>query len=260
MLNHNQAPELFPTNEYSQVRRMIAVMSGKGGVGKSSITALLASELARRGNKVGVLDADITGPSIPKLFGISGSPEASSMGLQPIESAAGVKVMSINLLLGSEDTPVIWRAPLLNNAINQFWSFTAWGELDFLLVDLPPGTGDVPLTVLQSLPLDGVVMVMTPQDLAVMIVKKAVHMAEKMDKKMLGLVENMAYMYYPQSGEKMELFGPSKGQQTADELGIPLLASLPIDPRMTKLADSGEIATYESDEVKEMVDKLLLQL
>ncbi len=253
----NQAPGLFPANEHSHVKRMIAVMSGKGGVGKSSVTALIASELARRGNKVGVLDADITGPSMPKLFGVSGSPESSSQGLHPKENSAGVKVMSINLLIGNEDTPVVWRAPLLNNAVNQFWTYTAWGELDYLLVDLPPGTGDVPLTVLQSLPLDGVVMVMTPQDLAIMIVKKAVHMAEKMDKQVLGLVENMAYVLCPQSGEKVELFGPSKGQQTSDELGIPLLASLPIDPRMTKLADSGQITDYESEQVKTMVDRLL---
>lgn len=252
----NQGPSQFPMNPASQIKQVIAVMSGKGGVGKSSITSLLAVGLTRQGKKVGVLDADITGPSIPKLFGVKGSPEATAQGLVPGTSSGGVKLMSMNLLLSDEEAPVIWRAPLLSQAIQQFWTNTVWGELDYLIVDLPPGTGDVPLTVMQSLPLSGIVMVTSPQLLALMVVRKAVHMAEKMDIALLGVVENMSYVQCPKCGEKVYLFGHGKSAELADELGVPLLATLPIDPLISQLGDAGRIEDYQSQLVGELAEQV----
>lgn len=257
---NNQGPSQFPANPASRVQRVIAVMSGKGGVGKSSVTSLLAAGLRRQGAAVGVLDADITGPSIPKLFGVSGAPEETAQGLIPGTSAGGVKLMSMNLLLRDEDTPVIWRAPLLSQAIQQFWTNTVWGELDYLLVDLPPGTGDVPLTVMQSLPLSGVVMVTSPQALALMVVRKAVHMAVKLDIPILGLVENMSYVECPRCGEQVRLFGHGKTGELADELQVPWLASLPIDPRLSELGDAGQIEQYQSPVLDSLVQALLASL
>lgn len=256
----SSAPNLFPPNAESKVERVIAVMSGKGGVGKSSVTSLLAVGLARQGKRVGVLDADITGPSIPKLFGVKGSPEATAAGLIPGTSQQGVKLMSMNLLLGDEETPVIWRAPLLSQAISQFWTNTVWGELDFLLVDLPPGTGDVPLTVMQSLPLAGVVMVTSPQSLAVMVVKKAVNMAEKMNIPILGLVENMSYVRCPGCSDPFYLFGKGKSDELAEAMGVPLLATLPIDPQISDLGDRGLIEDYQSPLVQTLSSALLKTL
>jgi ATP-binding protein involved in chromosome partitioning len=220
------------------VKSVIAVMSGKGGVGKSTVSALLASSMAKNGHKVGILDADITGPSIPRLLGLKGgSVKTSEQGMVPPQTSMGIKVMSINLLLEREDEAVIWRGPILASAINQFWEEVDWGELDYLFVDLPPGTGDVPLTVLQTLPLDGIVIVYSPQDLAIMIVKKAVRMANMMEVPIVGLVENMAYLECPECGELIYPYGKPKGELVSAETGIPVLATLPIQPDYTTFGD-----------------------
>ncbi len=243
----------LPMAEGNNIRKVIAVMSGKGGVGKSSVTALLASYLSHQGAKVGVLDADVTGPSIPKLFGVHEMPTVGEGGkMVPPESAGGVKVMSLNLLLSDEEAPVIWRGPLVSGAIKQFWSEVLWGDLDYLIVDLPPGTGDAPLTVMQSIPLDGAVIVSTPQKLAAMVVKKAVNAARMLDIPILGLVENMSYVQCPDTGKRMELFGPSNLKDLARELEAPALGALPIDPTLAEAGDRGKIEEYQ----KPMVDEV----
>lgn len=230
---------------FNKVKHVIAVMSGKGGVGKSTVSGLLASNLAKAEYKVGILDADITGPSIPRLFGITERPGMDEKGLIPVASSLGIKIMSLNLLLPEETEPVVWRGPLIGSAIKQFWTDVVWGELDFLIVDLPPGTSDAALTVLQSLPVDGIIMVSTPQELATMIVGKAVKMVEKMGIPMIGLVENMSYTLCPHCGEEIRLFGTSKAQEFADSIGTELLAILPIDHGLLTLADAGEIEKYD---------------
>lgn len=238
------APEQFEENNLSEVKRVIAVLSGKGGVGKSFITGALATELARKGNTVGILDADITGPSIPKMLGMSGR-HAHALGnlLLPEISDLGIKVLSSNLLLKNETDPVLWRGPVIAGAIRQFWSETSWGPLDYLLVDMPPGTGDVALTVFQSLPVDGIVIVTSPQDLVSMIVAKAVNMAEKMNIPILGVIENMSYVTCPDCGKKIEVFGKSKLDEVAKTYGIDVLGRLPIDPALAEACDRGEIET-----------------
>jgi len=233
--------------DINKINRVIAVMSGKGGVGKSLVTALSAVSLNRQGLDVGILDADITGPSIPKMFGIAGRPVGSDTGIMPVPSRSGIEVMSINLLLPDEDEAVIWRGPLIGKTITQFWEDVLWGQLDYLLVDLPPGTADAPLTVLQSLPVSGIIIVFTPQDLTNMVVRKAVKMARKMDKTILGVVENMSYLYIPEIDKKMEIFGSSRGEEMAKSAGAPLLAQLPIDPDLARLCDEGNIERYDSD-------------
>jgi len=238
--------ELSP-QELNEFGRVVAVMSGKGGVGKSLVTALLAVALTRQGYQVGVLDADITGPSIPKMFGLKARPMGSEGGILPVETRSGIEVMSINLLLAHEDDAVIWRGPLLGKAITQFWQDVAWGKLDYFLVDLPPGTADIPLTVMQSLPLSGVVIVSTPQDLAGMVVRKAVHMAEKLNISIVGMVENMSYLEVPETGKRIEVFGRSRGEEMAREAGAPFLGQLPLDPQLSELCDAGEIERYNSD-------------
>ena len=234
----------FEENNLSEVKRVIAVLSGKGGVGKSLVTGSLAIELARAGHKVGVLDADITGPSIPKMLGMSGK-HAHGLGklLLPEISEHGVKVMSSNLLLENETDPVLWRGPVIAGAIRQFWSETSWGPLDYLLVDMPPGTGDVALTVFQSLPVDGIVIVTSPQDLVSMIVAKAVNMAEKMNVPILGVIENMSYVTCPDCGRKIEVFGPSKLDDVAEEHGLDILGRMPIDPALAAACDAGTLET-----------------
>lgn len=234
----------FERNALSDVKRVIAVLSGKGGVGKSMVTGILATELARQGNKVGILDADITGPSIPKMFGMSGR-HCSGVGnlILPEVSDGGVKVISSNLMLANETDPVLWRGPVIAGAIRQFWTDTAWGPLDYLLVDMPPGTGDVALTVFQSLPVDGIVVVTSPQDLVSMIVAKAVNMASKMNVPILGVIENMSYALCPHCGEKIELFGTSKLEQVAESYGISVLGRLPIDPALAASCDEGTFET-----------------
>ncbi len=238
---------------FNRIEHVIAVMSGKGGVGKSLVAGLLAVALRRRGHKVGLLDADITGPSIPKMFfSIQKRPNHSPMGILPVESSGSIKVMSINLLLPHEDDAVIWRGPLISTAIKQFWDDVFWGDLDYLIVDLPPGTADASLTVMQSLPLSGVVLVTSPQELAGMVVRKAAQMAQHMGAPMLGLVENMGYTVCPNCGERIEVFGPSKAVTTAARFGIPLLGQLPLDPLISTLCDAGRIEEYESEVMKEI--------
>jgi Mrp family chromosome partitioning ATPase len=233
--------------DLNEISHIIAVMSGKGGVGKSLIASLTAVALRREGNEVGILDADITGPSIPKMFGITDRPSGSDSGILPVSSRSGVEVMSINLLLPSEDDAVIWRGPLIGKAITQFWEEVLWGKLDYLIVDLPPGTADAPLTVMQTLPITGVIIVFTPQDLTTMVVKKAVKMAQQMGKPILGVVENMSYLYVPEIDKKIELFGKSRGKEMAQAANAPLLGQLPIDPALAKLCDEGDIERYDGE-------------
>jgi Mrp family chromosome partitioning ATPase len=234
-----------PATRINRIGRVVAVMSGKGGVGKSSVTALLATALQSQAHAVGVLDADITGPSIPRLFGISGPVRGIPMGILPIETRKGIKVISTNLMLPEEDMPVIWRGPVMSGAIRQFWNDVLWGRLDYLLVDLPPGTSDATLTVMQSLPLDGVVLVTTPQSLSSMVVRKTVHMSQSLEVSILGIVENMSYFTCPETGTQHEIFGPSHTDAVAQVAEAPILGRLPIDPDLTHLADVGEIERYE---------------
>jgi Mrp family chromosome partitioning ATPase len=239
------------------VRSIIAVISGKGGVGKSFVTSMLASELKRRGYEVGVLDADLTGPSIAKVLGVSGKPhKGPGGGIVPLRTKTGIKVMSINLVLDDPSMPVVWRGPIVNSVIRQLYWDVDWGDLHYLLVDLPPGTSDAPLTVFQSLPLDGVIVVSSPQDLASMIVSKAVNMAKKMDVQILGLVENMSYLKCPGCGEKVELFGAPKGEKLAISLGLPFLGAVPLDPAITQLSDQGKIEDYSSPIIANIADEL----
>lgn len=228
-----------PCNKYSSIKNVIGVVSGKGGVGKSTVTAMLARKLINEGYKVGILDADVTGPSIPKLFGLKGKLYQTEEGINPMVSAEGVKIISMNLLLDSEEDAVIWRGPVIAGIIKQFWSEVYWGELDFLLVDMPPGTGDVPLTVYQSLPINGIVVVTSPQDLVKMIVMKAFNMAEKMNVKVLGLVENYSYFECTECGKKLKIFGESGIDELADKLNVPVLAKLPIVPEIAQAEDAG---------------------
>jgi len=246
--------------ELNQIGHIIAVMSGKGGVGKSLVASLIAVALTRRGHQVGVLDADITGPSIPKMFGINSRPSGSDTGILPVTSKSGIEIMSINLLLPSDDDAVIWRGPLISKAITQFWEEVVWGELDYLIVDMPPGTADAALTVMQSFPISGVIIVYTPQDLVDMIVRKAVNMAQKMEKTVLGVVENMSYLYVPEIDKRIELFGQSRGEEMAEAAKAPLLGQLPIDPELARLCDEGNIERYESDVFNTMAQNLTEKL
>jgi Mrp family chromosome partitioning ATPase len=239
------------------IRRVLAVMSGKGGVGKSSVAGLLACSLRKRGLKVGILDADITGPSIPKMFGVHQPPVDGREGIGAIESRKGIKLMSINFLLPDEDQPVIWRGPLISHAIQQFWSDIAWGELDMLVVDLPPGTSDASLTVMQSLPLDSVLLVTSPQDLAGMVVRKAANMAARLGVRLIGLIENMSYILCPQCGTKIKLFGPSQAQYTARLIGTSLLGHLPLDPQLSILCDKGSIESYFNQAFEQITDRVV---
>ena len=242
--------------EGSNIRRVVAVMSGKGGVGKSSVAALMASGMVRRGHSAAVLDADVTGPSIPKLFGLRGAPVVLESKLLPETSASGVRIVSLNLLLEHEDDPVIWRGPLIASVVKQFWTDVLWGDVDYMFVDLPPGTGDAPLTVLQSVPVDGTIFVSTPQELSVTIVKKAVNMAKKLSTPVIGLVVNMGWLACPYCGARIEPFGPVTAENVAEELGIDLLGSLPIDPQISILGDGGRIEDYRQPAVEEIVRKV----
>jgi Mrp family chromosome partitioning ATPase len=240
----------------NDVERVLAVMSGKGGVGKSSVAAMLAVALRRQGKRVGVLDADITGPSIPKMFGLNGTPPAGPVGILPAETKSGIEVMSINLLLPNEDEAVIWRGPLIGGAIRQFWGDVVWGDLDVLVVDLPPGTSDASLTVMQSIPLNGVVLVTSPQDLAGMVVRKAAKMAWQMKVPIVGLVENMSYVICPKCGDRIEVFGPSQAVHTTNLLGLPLLGQLPLDPQLALCCDAGTIEDYATDVFEPVAQKI----
>lgn len=242
-------------NEFSSIRRVVAVSSGKGGVGKSSVTAMLAVLLARRGYKVGILDADITGPSIPKAFGITRKAKGSEMGIMPEETHMGIKVMSINLLLEDENQPVVWRGPVLAGAVTQFWTDVAWGELDVLFIDMPPGTGDIPLTLYQSIPLDGTIIVSTPQTLVQMVVGKAHKMAEMLHIPILGLVENMSCVICPDCGKKIPLFGSTEElDKAAQEMDVSVLARLPMNSDIARLCDSGDIERVVCEELHTAVD------
>ena len=232
---------------FNHIGRVVAVMSGKGGVGKSLVAALLAHAFRQDRQQVGVLDADVTGPSIPKMFGLHGAPPMGAAGILPAVTRTGIKVMSINLLLSREDEAVVWRGPLISSAIKQFWRDVVWGDLDWLVVDLPPGTSDAALTVMQSLPLSGVVLVSSPQNLAEMVVRKAARMAWTMQVALLGLVENMSYFVCPDSGRQYEIFGPSHGEEMARRLGVPFLARLPLDPRIAELCDAGNVEEYATE-------------
>ncbi|MFI3168666.1 MAG: Mrp/NBP35 family ATP-binding protein [Faecalibacterium sp.] len=238
---------LAPPNACSNVKKVIGVVSGKGGVGKSMTSAMLAVSMQRRGYRCGVLDADITGPSIPKLFGIKGHALADENGCWPMESLGGVSVMSINLLVENEEDAVVWRGPVIAGAVKQFWTDVVWKDIDFLFVDMPPGTGDVPLTVFQSLPVDAIVVVASPQELVSMIVGKAVQMAQMMNVRMLGLVENMSYLVCPDCGKEIKIFGDSHVEDTAAKYNLPILAKMPIDPALAAKADAGEIETFTGD-------------
>lgn len=254
--------------EYNEVKakdlntigHVLAVMSGKGGVGKSLVSSLVAIALKRRGYEVGILDADITGPSIPRMLGLKVPPSGNENGILPVISKSGIEVMSINLLLPSEDDAVIWRGPLIGRAITQFWEEVLWGKLDYLIVDLPPGTADAPLTVMQQLPISGLVIVFTPQELAAMVVRKAVKMARQMSKPILGVIENMSYLYVPEIDKKIELFGKSQGEEMAKAAGAPLLGQLPIDPDLAKLCDEGNIERYDSEVYRGFVNNLVRAL
>lgn len=229
-------------NVYSDVKHVIGIVSGKGGVGKSMVTASLANELAAAGYRVGIMDADITGPSIPRMYGLTGPAQADDNGILPVLTDNEIKVMSINLLMPDPESPVIWRGPILANMVKQFWTDVIWGELDYLLVDMPPGTGDVPLTVFQSLPLDGIVIVSSPQDLVQMIVKKAYHMAKSMNVPILGIVENYSYLVCPDCGKKISVFGESHIEEVAGKMDLKVLGKMPIDPSLAELSDKGDFA------------------
>ena len=241
-------------NVFSDVKHVIGVVSGKGGVGKSFVTGSLANAMAAKGYKVGILDADITGPSIPKMYGLTGAAQADDNGIYPMETANGIKVMSINLLLPTEDTPVIWRGPVLANMVKQFWTDVVWDKIDYLFVDMPPGTGDVPLTVFQSLPVDGIVIVSSPQDLVKMIVKKAYNMAEMMKIPVLGIVENYSYVKCPDCGKELKIFGESHIEEIAAELNVPVVGKMPIDMEYASKADSGAIDQIDNEYITKAVE------
>ena len=247
--SRDAAPQHDAPNPNSSVKKVIGVVSGKGGVGKSMTSALLACAMARRGYHCGILDADITGPSIPKLFGIHGRAMADDKGCWPIQSRMGIDVMSINLLVENEEDPVVWRGPVIAGAVKQFWTDVCWGEVDYMFVDLPPGTGDVMLTVFQSLPIDGVVIVTSPQSLVSMIVSKAVNMARMMNIPVYGFVENYSYFQCPDCGKRVEIFGKSKLDELALQFSLPVLARLPIDPAVAASFDAGRMAQVNTDPV-----------
>ncbi len=259
--SERQAPPDFreKPNELSKVRYVIAVMSGKGGVGKSLVTALAAAAMSRAGYHVGILDADVTGPSIPKMFGVSGKIRGTESGAYPLPSDGGIDVMSVNLMLKSEEDPVVWRGPVISGVVRQFWSEIIWQDIDYLFVDMPPGTGDVPLTVFQSLPVDGILVVTSPQELVSMIVKKAVNMARLMKVPILGIIENMAFFRCPDCGKEHRLFGESHLPAIAAQYDLPVLGHIPIDPAIAAACDTGQIEALEShwlDGVTAVLEKL----
>lgn len=257
--SHNsQNPQsmLEAMNAYSNIKHVIGVVSGKGGVGKSFVTSSLAVQMAKAGYKVGILDADITGPSIPKMFGAHGQLVGDEKGMYPYETKEGIKIVSINLLMEDEEAPVVWRGPVIAGAVKQFWNEAVWGDVDYLFVDMPPGTGDVPLTVFQSLPVDGIVIVTSPQELVQMIVKKAFRMANMMHIPVLGLVENFSYLKCPDCGKKIALFGESNIDEVAAKEGTRVLGKLPLDPAYAKAADAGAFYEMENPYLDAAVDAL----
>ena len=254
--NNNQEDLHEALNQYSSVKKVIGVVSGKGGVGKSLVTSMLAVTMNRMGKSVAVLDADITGPSIPKAFGRTQRCMGSDEGIIPVETETGIKIMSINLLLENETDPVVWRSPMITGTVKQFWTDVVWGDVDYMFVDMPPGTGDVPLTVFQSIPLDGIVVVASPQELVGMIVEKAVKMANMMDVPVLGIVENMSYFACPECGKKFSVFGESHVDEIAEKYGTRVLAKLPIDSELAKSVDNGRVEFFEGNYLDEAAEKL----
>ena len=250
------APQKTQAQQLSNIKNVIVVMSGKGGVGKSSFASMIAITLNKKGYKVGILDGDITGPSIPKLFGLHGNPEMTEFGAYPLKSTNGISVMSMNLLLPNDEEPVVWRGPIISGVIKQFWEEVVWGELDYLVVDLPPGTGDAQLTILQNLPVNGVYMVTSPQDLANMIVRKGIKMVNMMDIPVLGIAENMSYLSCPDCGQKIQLFGESNIAQTCSNYKVPLIGKFPLDPQLTQLGDAGRIEEYDGEVLQIMMENL----
>ncbi|MGN0277677.1 MAG: P-loop NTPase [Hominisplanchenecus sp.] len=244
---NNPASFQVEPNPYTEVKHVIGVVSGKGGVGKSLVTASLANMMAAKGYRVGILDADITGPSIPKMYGIHGPTQADDEGIYPILADNDIKIMSINLLMPDEEAPVIWRGPVISGMVKQFWTDVIWGELDYLFVDMPPGTGDVPLTVFQSLPVEGIVIVTSPQDLVQLIVKKAYHMAKSMNIPILGVVENYSYLKCPDCGREISVFGQSRIEEVAKQLDLKILGKMPIDPKLAELSDAGKFADAQNE-------------
>ncbi len=245
--SRSTAIEKEPLNPQSTVKHVIGVVSGKGGVGKSIVTSMMSVLMRRRDNGVAILDADITGPSIPKAFGVKGDVISDGNGLIPLTTATGIQMMSVNLLLEDETRPVVWRGPVIAGAVKQFWSDVIWQDVNYMFVDMPPGTGDVPLTVFQSLPLDGIIIVTTPQELVSMIVKKALHMANLMNIPVIGIVENMSYVKCPDCGKEMHIFGESRAEEVSKEFGVPLLGRVPLDPKLSALCDKGIIELMEND-------------
>lgn len=248
---------LEPANSLSHIKKVIGVVSGKGGVGKSMVTASLATMMQRRGFATAILDADITGPSIPKMFGITGRAQGTELGIDPRLTANGMEVMSVNLLLEHTDDPVVWRGPVIAGTVKQFWSDVVWGEVDYMFIDMPPGTGDVPLTVFQSIPVDGIVIVTSPQDLVSMIVKKACKMAQLMNIPVVGIVENMSYLVCPDCGKKINIFGQSKLEEVAKETGLEVLGRIPIDPNLAALCDAGKIDQMPVEYLEGAAERLI---
>jgi Mrp family chromosome partitioning ATPase len=256
----NKKSFIAKTNELNSIKKVIGIVSGKGGVGKSLVTSMLSVLMSRKGYKTGILDGDITGPSIPKMFGITGKAQSTELGIIPLITHNGIKVMSINILIDDSDSPVIWRGPLLGGAVKQFWTDVIWGDLDYLFIDMPPGTGDVPLTVFQSIPLGGIIIVTSPQELVSMIVKKAYNMARQMNIPILGIVENMSYVKCPDCGKEIKLFGESKLDEQANSLNVSILGRLPINPVFAELSDKGEIEKFSGsylDAAADMIEKML---
>ena len=247
---------LEKTNEMSHIKKVIGVVSGKGGVGKSLVTSLLAVLSRRKGYKTAIMDADITGPSIPRAFGLHGHAEASEWGLFPVKTAAGTSVMSLNLLMKNETDPVVWRGPLISGAVKQFWTDVIWGDIDYMFIDMPPGTGDVALTVFQSIPVDGIVIVASPQELVGMIVEKAVNMAKMMDVPVLALVENMSYITCPDCGKEIHVFGESHIDEIAQKHGVETVARMPIDPALAAACDAGTIESFNGAWLDGVLEKL----
>ena len=252
----NKESMIEKPHDGTKVKKIIGIVSGKGGVGKSLVTSLLAVAMQIKGSKTAILDADITGPSIPKAFGLHGSADVVENAILPKETATGIKVMSTNFLLQEETAPVIWRGPVIAGLVKQFWTDVIWGDVDFMLVDMPPGTGDVPLTIFQSLPVDGIIVVTSPQELVSMIVKKAINMANLMNIPVLGLVENMSYATCPDCGKKIEIYGASKTAEVAKEYGVEMLAQIPIEPKLAAAADKGMIELFEGDWLAKIKEKL----
>lgn len=257
---HGGTPTFEKTNDLSRIKKTIAVVSGKGGVGKTLVSSMLAVELHRRELKTAIIDADVTGPSIPKAFGLKGLCEAAPLGgIMPVKTTTGIETVSVNLLLEDTSSPVLWRGPVIAGMVKQFWTDVIWGDVDVMVIDCPPGTGDVPLTVFQSIPVDGIIIVTSPQDLVSLIVSKAVNMARLMNIPIIGIVENMSYVECPDCGKKIEIFGKSHTEETAKRFGIPVLARIPVNPELASQCDKGVIELFEGDWMGAVADAVEAQ-